>query len=341
MRPIAALALAMAASAGAQVTLRGGARIDAEVVAVNGEGVWTSSPDRRLLTWDIVRSVDGPLRAEAQLFEGIADDAWRARTRLERGDALLAEPLFERVLRQTEDGGGATALLAAEGLLRCRVWRASQRDAVEAWLRALELRERGAELPAHSFASGLDGSGLAPALPPVWDRESAASVEPFEGVGEGASARVRALRRLYEHAQRRDRLEGGPVPEVEEALRNDPAVALVLTMALAQSPDGAERERGRAELLRGIEREPGGWREGWRRAALGRSLIAEEDPATRRQGVLHLLRIPASGLGSGPLERIALREAADELERQGELDAAAVLRLEARTLEQPAIEGRS
>lgn len=327
--PLAAAALAIAACAQGQVALRGGERIDAEVVAVNAEGVWTASDASRLLTWDIVRSVEGPLRAEAELFADVADDAWRARTRLERGDTVLAEPLFQRVYNRCADAGGATALLAAEGLLRCRLAHDDRRAAVAAWLDALSLRSNGAKLPAHAFASAIDkDTALAPALPPLWSAEGVATIAEFDTLAEDEPARVAALRALYAHAFQRDRLEPAPPPDVDEELLDDPAIALVHSMALAQSPDERQRRDGREELRRALSREPGGWREGWRRVALGRSLIAEEDPLVRRQGVLELLRVPASGLADTDLRALALSEAAAEMARQGEPDAAAILRLE-------------
>ena len=89
-------AVIMSASALGQVELRGDeVAPPGQVVAMDEAGVHlgTGAGARTMVIgWDRVRRVHGQMPAE---FAGTADKAWRARTRVERGDFIAAEPLLE------------------------------------------------------------------------------------------------------------------------------------------------------------------------------------------------------------------------------------------------------
>jgi len=75
------------------------------------------------------------------------------------------------------------------------------------------------------------------------------------------------------------------------------------------------------------------WQEAWCRLGIGRSLLAENDAADKRRGMLELLHVPAEFAQRLPLAAaIALADVATELERQGDLGTAAALRADLRQL---------
>ncbi|MEM1423515.1 MAG: hypothetical protein AAGH64_05880, partial [Planctomycetota bacterium] len=70
----------------APVELRSGDVIDAPVEAVSDAGVTVGGMQSRVIAWDRVAKVTGPKAAEALRYRELATDAWRARSRLARGD---------------------------------------------------------------------------------------------------------------------------------------------------------------------------------------------------------------------------------------------------------------
>lgn len=75
------------------------------------------------------------------------------------------------------------------------------------------------------------------------------------------------------------------------------------------------------------------WQEAWCRLGIGRSLLAETDAAEKRRGMLELLHVPAEFSQRLPITAaIALADVAAELEKQGDLNAAASLRADLRQL---------
>ena len=122
--------LSLAPGAAAQVALRGGDTINDPVVSVTIEGVQIGGASPRLIGWDRVRQVEGEHADAAQAFAELSDVAWRARTRLERGDVTLAQPLFEELFETYDGVDGPTALIVAQGLLQCRLATLAQPAAV-------------------------------------------------------------------------------------------------------------------------------------------------------------------------------------------------------------------
>lgn len=336
--PRAAALLMLSGAAFGQVALRGGERISEPASAVSVEGVRVGP---RLIPWDRVRVVEGELAGEAEAWLDIAEKLWRARARLERGDAAMAEPLFEEVFESLRGSPGPTALAAAEGLLRCRLARGARAAAVEPWLEVKRLRREGA-LVEFRGPPVIDAEwGLAPALPPVWGQDAGAEALGREAGGRSADFVVAALDDLYRwSALRAAGVDGtsATAPIVGEEEGGDPAVALVQAMVEAQHGEGMTRERARERLAAGLSRDLGTWREAWRRAAIGLSLTSSPEPAARRAGLLELLQIPARFSGSQPdLAGLALREAARVLEMDGDTEGAAALRNEATGLRASAV----
>ncbi len=315
--------------AGAAVELRGAGAdvIEASVIAVTAGGVTIDEDGaHRAIGWDRVKRITGPMAEAAAPFADLSDDAWRARIRLSRGDIALATPLFEGLFAQLKGGGGPTAVMAADGLLQCRLRQGAVGAAVDPWLEVVRLRREGGHVAAATGGAIDDGLLVAPGLPPVWlDVPSSlgalqAAPAPTEDpivIALGAWMRAAAS------------LSSGSfdAPETSTETAQHPGVALLMNMTLAQSPDGAARRRAREWLEEGLQRDIGLWREAWRRTAIGRSLLMEQDESARLRGMVHLAHLPARFFEAHPyLTGVALALSIDELERRGDADGAARLR---------------
>ncbi len=323
-----------------------------DVVAIDEQGVTVRAESAQtVISWDRVRRVSGDHAAEAANYADVADRLWRARSRIERGDWRLGEPLFERLFATYGTLTGPASAVTAEGLLRCRLRRGAQAGAVEPWLALVRIRrmqvhavagESGETATAVSaivnrWSGGhidlppiLDAqSSLAPALPPIW--LSGPAVEALAnspaiaitGVGEPVAEQ---LADLYHAAAA---FESGQEVLLPEAGSNHSGVALVRDVVAARVGDNEERQAARDALQSRLAADPAPWIQVWCHAAIGRSLIREDDQSLRRKGVLHLLRIPAGYGAEHPyLAGVALAESAVVLANSGELDSAAALRAE-------------
>jgi hypothetical protein len=287
--------------------------------------------------WDRIRAVHGPLSDEATAFYEIADAAWRARTRLERGDAIAAEPLFEALFDDYRHQEGATAAVIAEGLLRCRLRRGTHIAAIEPWLALLQARPNTTVFASDwALAAGLPpvvdaATGLVPAVPPMWLPWPA--VEAFARSGETPVgpivSRAEALGALYLYAAR---IESGTPDLLPDIRSPDPGVRLVLAIVHARSGDADQRQRARQRLEVHLRPPPAdspptpAWVEAWCRAAIGRSLLRESSLDQQRHGVLELLHLPARFEHSHPyLAGLALAEAAAAMRDMGDMRSAEIL----------------
>jgi len=316
------------------VELRGGLYVDAPVVNLSLAGVEVGGDEPRLIGWDSVKLVLGERADEAESFMQLADRAWRARVRLAREDFRMATPLFEELFERFEGASGPTALMVAEGLARCRVWRGDVPGAVTPWLEAARLREAGVEMAGD------------PALTPVLDPEtlllSAAppiflETDALRGLAESSAPEREdtvggALRAAYRRAARFELgLETETTPG---AGPSHDGARFVRQIVDARTGDASQREAARFALKSGLEDDFGTWREAWRRVALGRSLLREDDPAMRTAAMFHMVHVPARFARSQPyLAGVALAEMSLERMREGDGDVAAALRAELERLE--------
>lgn len=247
-------------AAPAEVFLRGRvAGMSGEVVSATADGLRLrlGPDDVVLLGWDLVREVKGEGIPAVKLpggggggaaaglervpgagvFAGLADDAWRIRTRLERGDVRRAEELLEPLLVSLTGAGtasgttlaGPTGTMLREAAVRTRLARGWTTGATLAWLQWLAARPSGeqtARWMGGSVGGLADGSrapvidaatGLSPWLPPVF---SAAAVgrglgpmlaDPVWASLAGADGQAKTIAALYrvaaEHEQ--DLISGG------------------------------------------------------------------------------------------------------------------------------------
>lgn len=349
----------------AQVQLRGpGATPPHRVQSIAAEGVsvvWENGTGETL-AWDRVRSVSAENAAEAAPYQELAQTAWRARTRLERGDAVGAEPLFESLYPSVRDSKGPTAITITEGLLRCRLKRGATASATDAWLAWLRAGGGTTSSTGTPDLSALAFPLLMPLheppllvikrLPPIFmpgPELRALATEPTDSIAPPAppapSAQqnqpqtedtIERLASLYRAAARfelsRTQASRGtdPSPLPAEAnvpdarawplIGNDPTYTLVREIVLSRIGDQPNRLASRAALDARLNRaETSDWIRAWCRTAIGRSLILETDPESKRRGTLELLTAYVAYADEDPnLAAIALSEAAHTLTALGD-----------------------
>jgi hypothetical protein len=334
------LGLVMASPAWAQsrVVMRGG-QPAGEAVAVSEQGVpVTRGGGTAVVSWDRVAEVQGELAAESEPYRELADLLWRARARVERGDGIGAEPLFEVLAMRFAGQRGASAAVAHGGLLRCRLMAGAQTGAAVAWLGYVNAVGEGepAQLTLPSMdtavlgAVAVDGATqLAPMAPPVWV-ESAAVQALARGawpLSEGA-ARAKALR-LQAWYREAARFEVGLPVTLPGGEEKDEGVALVRDVVTARVGDEAQRAGARRALAARLKKRPTAWVEVWCRVGVGRSLLREAGRDEQLLGVNELLEVAARLERVNPyLTGVALAESAAALHRLGDVAGATRVRNE-------------
>jgi len=334
LRAAATVALALAAPlCGETVRLRGGEPPrTAPTVEFRPEGLrLLGGPVAETLAWDRVAAVEGrPLRPEETEWLAVAERLWRGRTRLARGDAALARVAFESVAPAFAGTDSESALIAAEGLLRCRLAAGDGAVALPAALETARLRAAGVRTDRFdALPPAIDAeTWLVPTLVPAFPVDAAGGLvadelEAWTAARRGLDPTLAAIARGYA-AILRGEVPSGPRPAA-------PAARLVHAAARLAAADRGDREGERAaardELDAAVAAMPDparDWASAWRAFLLGRSLAFGAEPARKREGVLLLLSIPARR--TDPLARLALAEAARALRALG--DAAGAARLE-------------
>ncbi len=332
------LGLVMACPAWAQsrVVMRGG-QAAGEALAVSEQGVTLSrGGGTAVVSWDRVAEVQGELAAEAAPYRELADMLWRARARVERGDGVGAERLFEVLATRFAGQRGASAAVAHGGLLRCRLMAGAQTGAAAAWLAYVNAVGDGepAQLALPSVDSAVLGAvavdgvtQLAPMAPPVWV-ESAAVQALARGawpLSEGG-AREKALR-LQAWYREAARFEVGLPVTLPEGEEKDEGVALVRDVVTARVGDEAQRGAARRALAARLKKRPAAWVEVWCRVGVGRSLLREAGRDEQLLGVNELLEVAARLERVNPyLTGVALAEAAAALHRLGDVPGATRVR---------------
>ncbi len=330
------------------ITLRSGEPSPAyEVRGLSDQGVKvrTATIPERIIAWDRVESIEGPLAAEAKAYLPLAETAWRARVRLERGDAAAAEVLYEDLFKASAGQSGPTAAAIAEGLLRCRLRRGAQAAAVGAYLAWFE-----AAAPLQDYVHALNArdipecpifvdpaTGLLPALPPIWINTP--STQAFargdllpkdpktSQIVLSTDSPAGQLATLYRRAALFE--AGQSLPELPDALRHPqhPAVLLVAHIVLARTGDAQERPIARAALLAMLSPSTPAWQEAWIRVALGRSLLRESNTDDQLLALAQMLHLPARLSRINPyLTGLALAESAVAALRHNDTAGAVKLR---------------
>jgi hypothetical protein len=338
------------------VELRGGlAPLNAEKADFERGGlrITVAGVSSTVIPWDQVRGVTGrPLSEPEKSLLADAEDLWRARARVQRGDLVLASSLLEKHFLDFRGTTSETALIVAEGVLRCRLLREPMRAIVP----ALEVaRLRRAKITTDRYASLPpvidDATLLCPALAPMWpaDGLSDAAANEIDALLAGSASVIdsdtRRAAELYA-ALLRHRPLAAPTNAVKREEGGNGLLAAILELDRLTDNDAAEsKARVRAAAI-AAAKGLGPWAHGWVRFAVGRSLTEEKDAGLRMEGVLSLLEIPAgrgavvaasSGDASGSsgatpgaavpitLVRASLELAAGTLRAMGDGESAAII----------------
>lgn len=318
------------------IARRGGeSPIEAKIATVDEAGVTIErGPGQtELIRWDRVRDVQSAAFAkDVNRFKEDAEKLWRARSRLERGDAALAEPIFERLFETYRGQKHETALLVAEGLLRCRLARGANESAVIPALESIRLRRevKTAFNVYSTLRPVIDPmTSLCTALPPAWMSSShLVKVERDLGMYDGkGDVVVAAIATLY---QKSIRQQLGITAEASgRALAQEHAgVAFMGLIVQAIDTDPSVRASACQALRTDLEKRDE-WAQAWSRYALGLSLLMENQPAARRAGMVELAYVPAQfNRHESYLAGMSLFYLADALEQSGEQTSATSLRAE-------------
>lgn len=339
----ATLGSASAAFAADRLHRRGeSAPIEGRTIEVNEDGVLfhvSRGPQSGdvLITWDRVQHLETDREGFAEAFEqrrSLSERLWRARSRIERGDHAAAEPILDSLFAETVHRTSATALIVAEGLLRCRLARGARAAAVIPWLETHRLLNAGLKPAAYTAMRPVVDlqSGLCAQLPPVWTR-SVGVEQMLADLGSYAdeAPEVQRLAALYARAARL--ALGAPLEEAgafyrsDEAWDRDPGVVVVTTFVAALErvkPLPADPEKVLARPLR--EESP---LTSWALFLRGLTRVESADADRRRHGLVDLLTIPAMHReANGYLAGFAIDRAASVLEQMGRAAEAASLRTE-------------
>ncbi|MCH8037090.1 MAG: hypothetical protein IIC53_08190 [Proteobacteria bacterium] len=278
--------------------------------------------------WQRVLQIEGEFSPQWEMFREIADQAWRAQVRLERGDVAAAEPLLEDLSRVYAGHDGPTANMVWTGLLRARLQRGALVAAIEPWLELVAGGSALSELTDESGVPIIDvRTGLAPALPPIWvDWPAVQAFAARELDPANTETGADRLAMLYRAAAR---IEAGWDLEVvavdlgeyrgSDGMPDAPGVDLVEQMVRARVGSEGERARARAALFQILDSSSNAWEHAWIRCAIGRSLIHEADEVQERRGVVQLLYVPATLGDTHPyLAGLALAESVVALDRLGD-----------------------
>lgn len=297
-------------------------------VSTDGVTVEDETGTQVTVGWQRVLLIEGEFAPQWETFREIADQAWRAQVRLERGDVAAAEPLLEDLSRVYAGHDGPTAHMVWTGLLRARLQRGAHLAAIEPWL---ELVAGGSALGGLIDKAGepiIDvRTGLAPALPPIWvDWPAVQAFAAREMDATDTETDAARLAILYRAAAR---IEAGwdldlvwadlAGAAVSGTSRDAPGVALVEQMVRARIGTEGDRAQARAALFQMLDATSNAWEHAWIRCAIGRSLIHEADEVQQRRGVVQLLYVPATLGDTHPyLAGLALAESVVGLDVLGD-----------------------
>ncbi len=281
-------ALGACATADAQVLWRAQRPpVVGEVVNVSSEGVTVKAAEgegTRLIGWQSVRAVEGPLATPAARFTPDADALWRIEQRVARGDYRLTEMVAEPRYRAMVEGGrlaGPSAALVAEAVLRCRLARGFTTGAI---IPALDLARavqgvdtsawigwspRGVEVQDPRWREGpvIDTATLlCPWTPPIFERSQASRglvalletkdwVRLRGDVGSAGEAGVIAeLYRWAVEAEVQDRPAGAEI-DLPGRDSEHPGVKVVRWVLESRYGSETQRRAARTALLQKINEE--------------------------------------------------------------------------------------
>lgn len=290
--PLAIAISSAAALAQGSVTLRGEREpLPSALESVSSHGVSLQDDPGAIITWDRIKHLDADAWTD---YASIAQDAWRARARLERGDIVLAAPLYKQLFETYQDDPGLMLAFAAHGHRVCLVAIGRHDDAITPMLVA------HASSPERTNPSD-------PTTPqPIWLTGDAPDLDAYlENDSE--------IARLFAVAARFEREGIEHTPASSEA----PAHPVLRDIVVSRiSGDAGQRKTARERLVLEAQRHDGTWREARARLAIGRSLLRESDRDARLAAIIEFANVGARFRSAAPrLAAIALAETIREVER--------------------------
>lgn len=288
--------------------------IEGKMVEVDEQGISIRVGEQILPTiipWFDVRDVQQPTIATGA-FASIAEDAWRAHTRLMRGDVVGAQRVYATLGAQYLWKSGRQSGDVSMGLMICSLEQHQWAQAVApamSWLGAssayagesVDGEKDGEESLAGVWGVGFDEQyQVLTGLPPVFRAGSGNLGMEQLPESDRITDRQRALFGYYRLAldQQSHRTEQAKarINQLGDLTRGrenrDPGIKLFEEMLVAQAhPDAQQRLIARGQLDRRVRSGSGTWIELWARLALGVSLIHEPDTASNELGVIELIHI--------------------------------------------------
>lgn len=309
-------AIIAAALAAGPVELRGGGAVDAPIEDVSLAGVTVGGAAPRTISWRRVRAVVGDKADEAQPFVSLADNVWRATTRLDRSDVHGALTLLPELESRCAGQNGPTPLDVFSAATEAHRRAGDHPSALRAYLELARLLDDPDDYADH----GLDPlTGLSPHLAPFMTEAHARRAAEFLTPNPDDPAPIARLRACYSAAV------GANPALLPEGGAESPAELLLGRTARAQAGDS----QALVELRAWARDEGEPWRHAWAAAAAARAHLDSPSPHVVRQAALDYLAIPAFYATDAPyLAGLALVETAEALERLGETAPAHNLRSE-------------
>ncbi len=337
---ITMILFAAAPSLAGTVDLRGGGEplsTSTAVFKADGLAITLAAGGSRTVPWDMVAGVEGvTIGAAEKEWLAVAEDLWRARSRAQRGDFLMARPLFEKHFERFRGGNSESALIVAEGLLRSRLAAGEFEKAIVPAIEVARLRRAGVTTDRYAaLVPVLDETTLlCPQLAPAWAPDDRTRLLATEVGAVGGDPAVARLAQLYAMLLRGERAAAGS--------EGDAGTALLAAIASIDCSSEEARAKARKDLAAATKELPP-WAKAWASHALGRALVAQSDAARRMDGTLELLRVAAEHSGDAPLlARRSLELAAATLRGLGDTESAAAIEREVVVLGgQPASKGKT
>lgn len=265
-----------------------------EVVSSGPQGIGVRiAPDQppTQIAWFELRAGELPSGVPAS-FEQVALQAWRAHSRLARGDATGAMSDYASLSQQYLWQAGRQSTDVCDGYARCLILSGHRARAIEPML-SWFIASR------NQTASSLfvdPGMQLRRDLPPVFmTADQGLGLEPIPETAQHDD-RTALIRAFYQLVVAPDFERRSIIDTIESLQRSikarDPGLILLEQACFAQAhPDPSQREGARDALFRRAQTQHDTWTEVWARLALGAALIRDEDPFVHDRGAVHLIHI--------------------------------------------------
>lgn len=273
----------------------------AESVSMSLQGIVVKAEGEDLpftIPWYDFRSTDRPLADYADWMQ-VHDDAWRAHTRLLRGDYSGAEKMYDQLRDQYLWKIGPESVDVSLGLARTSLEADDRAGAVIPFL-SWNVAIGSSNEKTIGHVDGLDRQyDLMISMPPIF-AEPADSVKLEISSKYEKHFRVEPLALIYQLAHNRSLHRTDDAENTLSAVarllrtqdRKDAGVAFMLEMANAMyHPDQQRRVAMRAALARRKRVSQGTWVEVWSRLAIGSSLLSEQETQLNELGAIELIHI--------------------------------------------------